>query len=207
MFNLNKTTAYKNLLRDNDRIDHHNYVIKRAVSETTRHYGKTFDELDDSEREQFDLKMFQNLVSLDHNPRGCDQGCGIIEVLEIPEDADFVDVYGQGSNIPTKKGVEGYEVQFKVLAYHKENDDFKYKSFLVVLQSHDRLDNIRAYNGYEMCFANSYGSDWDESLELSTFLEDAATSEEDTKYFMVYLEKEASRYCKTWLLEHTDEDL
>lgn len=100
------------------------------------------------------------------------------------DDAVVVDVFGQGSHTSTKKGVEGFQVDFDV--------EVSGKAFHIVFQSEDRSDNIKAYNGHEMQRATIYGCDSDESEELLELLEH--------DYSLInYLEGRAAQLCKEWL--------
>ncbi|MEE9451170.1 MAG: hypothetical protein V3V61_00235 [Gammaproteobacteria bacterium] len=106
------------------------------------------------------------------------------------DNAEVVDIFGQGCNYATDKGVEGFEVQFDVVALNNGEE----RKFHVVYQSTDRSDNIMAYSGVEMSTASRYGCDADESEELLEFMDD------DDGMFGA-MEKQAQKLCAEWLNE------
>jgi len=116
----------------------------------------------------------------------------LIERLEFDDFAKIVDIYGQGCNYPTKKGVEGYEVQY--LIEMKEDG----KQYPIIFQSPDRNDNIKAYNGYEMTTSGKFGTD-DESYIISTEYEYGDD-------IIEYLENDAEKCCKMYFECNYEED-
>ena len=106
--------------------------------------------------------------------------------------AEIVDIFGQGSNQPTKQGVNGFQVEFDVVATNNKES----KSFHVVYQSDERNCNITAYNGYEMSTASRFGCDADCSDELSEFMD------YDDEIFSE-MNKSAERLCKEYLESNT----
>ena len=76
------------------------------------------------------------------------------------ENAKVVDVYGQGSNRPTGKGVDGLDVYFTI-----EIDGTEYT---VVYQTDERTANTQGYSGYEMDRGCRFGLDCDESEEVES---------------------------------------
>jgi len=91
----------------------------------------------------------------------------IINTETFTDNAKIVSIFGQGCSYETKKGVAGFEVQFDIEATNEKGET---KKFHIVFQSSDRLDNIKAYSGYEMSFACLYGCDADEAEELDNFM-------------------------------------
>jgi hypothetical protein len=89
----------------------------------------------------------------------------ILKTETFVDNAKIVDKFGQGSNRPTGKCVEGYQVDFDIKVTLKSGES---KQFHIVFQSLDRSDNLRAYGTYEMTGAAKYGCDSDES-ELLEF--------------------------------------
>jgi hypothetical protein len=89
----------------------------------------------------------------------------ILSERAFEDEAKIVDKFGQGSNRPTGKCVEGYQVDFDINVTLKSGES---KQFHIVFQSLDRSDNLRAYGTYEMTGAAKYGCDSDES-ELLEF--------------------------------------
>lgn len=73
--------------------------------------------------------------------------------------AKIVEIFGQGCNYPTKLGVDGFQVYFKIKLEDETQLD-------IIYQSDERTDNITAYNGYEMTTAGKYGVDADQSNQL-----------------------------------------
>jgi len=103
--------------------------------------------------------------------------------------AEIVSIYGQGCNYETKKGVDGFQVDFDIEATNKNGEK---SQFHIVLQSFERTDNIMAYNGYEMSTASKYGCDADESTELEEFMD-----YEDGIFDEIF--EIAETECKNWL--------
>jgi len=87
----------------------------------------------------------------------------IISIDVSDDDVKIVPIYGQGCNYETRRGLEGFQVDFEVKAINKKGED---REFHIVTQTKDRSDNRMAYNGHEMNFAGRYGCDSDESSEL-----------------------------------------
>lgn len=81
--------------------------------------------------------------------------------------AKIVNIHGQGCNNPTGKGVEGFQVDFDVLAIKGEES----KSFHIVFQTMERNDNLRAYNGIDMAPACYHHWDIDDGEYLIEFLD------------------------------------
>lgn len=108
---------------------------------------------------------------------------------EFTEEAEIVDIYGQGCNYPTKKGVNGYEMNFYVIATNEKDEK---KEFHIVLQSEARTNNMEGYNGFEMEYGISFGCDADESIELQNFLGDEASE------LMSEIEDFSEACCKKW---------
>ena len=103
--------------------------------------------------------------------------------------AELVEIFGQGCNYPTGRGVEGFEVQFDVEAM---NNLGKTRCYTVVYQSKERTDNMRAYNGYEMATAAQYGCSADESVSLVHFIDFQIEALQELK-------ERAEDLCKEWL--------
>ncbi|WP_128080759.1 hypothetical protein [Salinivibrio costicola] len=138
---------------------HHNYVAEQYVLNTLKSLtSQSALELSDT-----DDALLSKLHNLDER-----KGCVLVLNNETCDDfAEIVDVYGQDCNNPTGKGVEGFQVDFDVLAIKGDKE----KSFHIVFQTMERSDNLRAYNGIEMATASSYGCDADESQELNEFMD------------------------------------
>jgi len=85
----------------------------------------------------------------------------IIKTVEFNDYVRLVNIYGQGCNYPTKQGIDGFQIDFTV--------EVKDKLFNITFQNMERLDNIMAYNGYEMSLATQYGYAGDESQEFINF--------------------------------------
>ncbi len=100
-----------------------------------------------------------------------------------------VSICGQGCNYETKKGVEGFQVDFDVKIAGKEYHVVFQKECHVVFQSAERNDNIMAYHGCEMEPAQLYGVDSDESELLE---------EKDLET----LRERAVALCEEWLKEN-----
>ncbi len=88
----------------------------------------------------------------------------IIEESVFTDDAEIVDIYGQGCNYSTGKGVEGFQVDYDIVAFNENGEE---EAFHLIYQSSDRSDNRMAYSGYEMQSIN-YAND--ESVELAEFV-------------------------------------
>ena len=112
--------------------------------------------------------------------------------------AEVVSVAGQGCNYETKKGVEGFQVDFLVAV---TNNDSAVREFTVSFQCQDRSDNIMAYNGYEMALSAQYGNGADESEKLEFWL--AETDEFDFfEKIKSELNTAADNSCKQWLADN-----
>lgn len=177
---LPKTNAYINWVFETigkDRGGHHNYVAEQAVSNLTT----AFDNQTLSQKESTDLEIFKHLHALDNNP-----DCLLIVNSEVFDDlAEVVEIFGQGCNYPTGKGVNGFQVDFEVIAVKDE----AVKAFYVVFQSDDRTDNIKAYSGIEMSTHSS--CDADESDELIEFMDyDYSATDE--------MQEIAKKHCLEW---------
>lgn len=115
-----------------------------------------------------------------------------LKILNQETFSDFakvVGICGQGCNYETKKGVEGFQVDFDI---EVTNDNNATNEFHVVYQSLERSDSIMAYNGVEMSTARRYGCDSDESSEVVAFVD-----YDDN--FLDELEEIAVSECKKWL--------
>ena len=113
--------------------------------------------------------------------------------------AQVVDIFGQGCNYPTKKGVEGFQVDFDI---EVTNDTGETQQFHVVYQSLERSDNIMAYNGVEMTAAGCYGCDADESDEIWGFIDEDSYKND----FLDDIEEIATRECREWLESQSKEN-
>jgi len=116
----------------------------------------------------------------------------VINTEVLKDWAEVVDIFGQGCNYPTKKGVEGLDVTFEVEATAGKES----KKFNCTFQSYERSDNMMAYNGYEMSPGYNYGCDGDETYELEEFVGHEATW---------LLHDKANELCKEWLQENIKE--
>lgn len=81
----------------------------------------------------------------------------IIRSKEFLDNVVVVDIHGHDH----QKAIDGYQIDWTVLA--------KYRIFNITFQSKERLDNMMAYNGYEVELATIYGYDGDESQEFISF--------------------------------------
>ncbi len=68
--------------------------------------------------------------------------------------------YGTSEDV----GLGAFDYEFTVEVTHGET-----KRFVVIFQTEERFDGMRAYSGYEMTTGASYGHDGDESPELIAF--------------------------------------
>ena len=118
----------------------------------------------------------------------------ILKTETFVDNAKIVDKFGQGSNRPTGKCVEGFQVDFSIEVTLKTGES---KKFYIVFQSLDRSDNIRAYGTYEMTGAAKYGCDSDESADLDEF---AGYDEE----IIEILQDKAEKLCKEWFDNNQD---
>ena len=84
------------------------------------------------------------------------------------DEAIIVDIFGQGCNYPTKKGISEFGCAFKIEATNKK---FLKKIFNVVYQTEERTDNMFYYSGFGMTTASKFGVEDDESSELEEFLD------------------------------------
>ena len=100
---------------------------------------------------QRDLKIAQNYL----DELLADISFKILKVEEYDEYAQIGDIYGQGCNYPTKKGVSGFQVDFDIV--------FQTEEYHIVFQTEDRNDNMRAYSSCGMSTASSFGCDADQS--------------------------------------------
>jgi hypothetical protein len=119
----------------------------------------------------------------------------VLKTEPFSDYAKLVDVYGQGCNYPTKKGIDSYQVNFTVAVADK--------TFNISFQTAERYDNIMAYNGYEMCLTANYGNFGNESHEFSDYCE--AHSIEGYEEFLAELELEAEKLAKAEL-EYLERD-
>ncbi len=185
---LPKSAAYINWVLKNDsekRCGHHNYVAGQYVINLL----KPLSEQTAKDLLETDESLFSKLHNLDNNP-----DCVLIDSYEEFTDfAEIVDVYGQGCNYPTNKGVDGFQIDFDVVAIK----DGIEKSFHIVYQTSERSCNITAYNGFEMEPASGFGCDADESCELTEFM--------DYDY-SVFSEMRAiaDKLCRDWLESNQD---
>jgi len=83
--------------------------------------------------------------------------------------AEVVDIFGQGCNYATSKGVKGFHVEFLV---EVRKNSKSCKVFCCIFQSCDRNDNMYAYNGVEMTSAIQFGLDCDETSLLTEYVND-----------------------------------
>jgi hypothetical protein len=118
----------------------------------------------------------------------------ILKAETFVDNAKIVDKFGQGSNRPTGKCVEGFQVDFDIKVSLKSGES---KQFHIVFQSLDRSDNLRAYGTYEMTGAAKYGCDADESADLDEF---AGYDEE----IIEILQDKAEKLCKEWFDNNQD---
>jgi hypothetical protein len=119
----------------------------------------------------------------------------ILSERAFEDEAKIVDKFGQGSNRPTGKCVEGYQVDYRIKVTLESGES---KEFNVVFQSLDRSDNMRAYGTYEMTGAAKYGCDSDES-ELLEF------TDYDNEIIEI-LENKAEKLCKEWFDNNVTEE-
>ncbi len=117
----------------------------------------------------------------------------ILKTEVFLDNAEIVDKFGQGSNCPTGKCVEGFQVDFDINVALKSGNS---KNFHIVFQSLDRSDNMRAYSSSEMSTAAKYGCDADESEELDIF-----TSDEE---IIEHLKNNAEKLCKEYFDNNQD---
>lgn len=121
----------------------------------------------------------------------------ILKTETFVDNAKIVDKFGQGSNRPTGKCVEGFQVDFDIKVTLKSGE---FKQFHIVFQSLDRSDNLRAYGSCEMSTAGKYGCDED-SEELMDF---TGYDEE----IIEILQGKAEKLCKEWFDNNVEsEDL
>jgi len=85
----------------------------------------------------------------------------VLSEYEFTDFARIVDIYGQGCNYPTGRGVDGFQVDFLIKVKGKE--------FNISFQSEDRTDNMYTYHGFEMTTSSKYGNDGDESEKFIKF--------------------------------------
>jgi hypothetical protein len=111
------------------------------------------------------------------------------------ESARVVDIFGQGCNYPTKKGVDGIQVDFVVVLEHEGEK----RQFTIVFQSEERIDNLTAYNGYEMSSACRFGCDADESRKALRFMD-------DEQNWLDELCEIAEKEARSWLEENAPEE-
>ena len=76
-------------------------------------------------------------------------------------------------------------------------------SALIVFQSDERTDNMRAYGSSEMRSACVFGCDADEIEDLTDFLEDEGESAEEVDNL---LNDRAEELCREWFLANVDEE-
>ena len=99
--------------------------------------------------------------------------------------ARIVDVFGQGSQVPLKKGVDDFDVSFTIEITMK---DGRQEVFSIDFATEERTDNIKAYNGYEMVLSNCETLDCEELFE-------------DDEEIIETLQKRADELCKEYLEE------
>ena len=109
------------------------------------------------------------------------------------DNAIIVDIFGQGCNYPTKKGISEFDCTFKVEATNKK---FLKKIFNVVYQSEERVDNMLYYSSWGMTTASKFGVEED-SLELEEFLD----SEDALDVLLERAEMLSQEYFEMMLLE------
>lgn len=121
-----------------------------------------------------------------------------IEVISYSayfENAKLVEVFGQGCNYATCLGVDGFEVGLSIEATNESGDS---RFFTVVYQSLERLNNLMAYNGYEMATADQYGCDYDQSEDAFEFMDHDYECLNECKQI-------AENECKQWLLANVEQ--
>lgn len=90
-----------------------------------------------------------------------------IDSVEIFDDFVTLSLFDNAAT-PKTVALDGFQIDINVSVVNQEG---KEECFLLVLQSHDRLNGMEAFNGYEMSFANTYGCDADKSDELEVFVD------------------------------------
>ena len=113
----------------------------------------------------------------------------ILKTESFTDNAEVVSIYGQGCSYETKKGVDGFQIDFDI---EVTNDKEEIQEFHVVYQSMERSCNMMAYNGVEMSTAKMYGCDSDESRQAIEFCDDDDNA-------LVELEEIATKLCREWL--------
>ena len=161
------------------RCGHHNYVVEQNICNTSPaliHKSRV-------EIMEYDTQQLNYLRALDEN------ACCVLTVGEstFDEFAEICDIYGQGCNYPTKRGVQGFQVDFEVVAFVGDER----RDFTVIYQSGERTCNITAYNGFEMSCAIGFGCDADESPKLLAFIDHDSDR-------ITHIKFRAEQLCKAW---------
>lgn len=116
----------------------------------------------------------------------------IIRSKEFLDNVVLVDGHGQSY----EKAIDGYQIDWTVLA--------KYRIFNITYQSKERIDNMMAYNGYEVELGTIYGYDGDESQEFISFcLEHEIEGYEE---FLRHLKKASQELSKLELYKRLHEE-
>ena len=110
--------------------------------------------------------------------------------------ARIVDIYGQGCNYPTGRGVDGYQVDFLIKVKGKE--------FNISFQSEDRTDNMYTYHGFEMTTSSEYGNGGDES---DKFIKFCLKHDLDYEEVLDTLQKRAEELCEEYYEAHKDDEV
>lgn len=112
---------------------------------------------------------------------------------EYTDNMEIIDVYGQGSNVPTKKGLTGWYGVATIALTDKESG--KCDDFHIQLTNSERSDNISGYNGIDLTFDDINCDDvkefrdtidWDKDIE-------AAIIEYAEKKASIHLPKDNAR--------------
>ncbi|HKL85269.1 MAG TPA: hypothetical protein VJ861_02930 [Treponemataceae bacterium] len=115
-----------------------------------------------------------------------------ITVRSIEDFTDNAEIVERGYDYySTGDYVEGFQVDMEIDATLADGTS---ESFKVSCQSADiSTEKLRAHSRTEMRFARYYGADWDESLELETFVD-----YEDLDEIAEFLIDLAEDMCKKW---------
>ena len=115
-----------------------------------------------------------------------------IEVRSFEDFTDNAEIVERGHDYySTGDYVEGFQVDMEIDATLADGTS---ESFKVSCQSADiSTEKLRAHSRTEMRFARYYGADWDESLELETFVD-----YEDLGEIAEFLIGLAEDLCQKW---------
>ena len=163
---------------------HRQVVEQNCINTSPCISEKTKEQLSD-----YDAQQLAYIRGLDNNP-----DCAFIINESVFDDyAQIVDIFGQGCNYVTKRGVEGFQVDFDIISFRHGVK----REFHLVYQSVERTDNLLSYSGFEMTTAALYGCDADESEQLDRFM---GYQENIFDYF----EDRAVSLCKKFFVNNED---